>query len=514
MLARDETLAGRCLAFAAVQVVMTTKSTFRTNVRIGVDAAPSRRSDSDADDRPFEVIVFADRASEEHRRLLRIDGDTCDGVLARLVPGWRGPLGAGSADAVLQFASLDDFHPDRIVGAIPALAALLAAREDPERAKMLGIGSPPPAHPRAASDAPAAGEGARADTLSLDDLIQMTEAARQRPPATSELQPLIERLVAPHLVQVDPNRDLVRDAIDRTLTTHVRHVLRDPAFRRAEAFWRSMRSVVAAAAQSGVPTHIWIVPCTKAELSQALAGDPEQAPLLAPLVTTVEPGLLVGDWQFDHARDDVALLQRIGALAKRTGAAFLAAASPRLFGCQSFRELAALGPSALQARTAGETHEAWRALRDTEAAQWVGLAAPRLLARAPYGRRGVAGTAFPFEELAADDDPVDQLLWANPVFAIAAALLRAFGERGWALDPRRDVRVIEGLPFYVHHRDGEAIAVPCGEVLLTDRQIEVLADEGLLPVWSQRDQAAVVLPQVRSIGAQRAALPIGEAVER
>ena len=66
------------------------------------------------------------------RRFLRVDRDNVDEIMGRLgvsltaaVPS---RLGAGELAVALRFGSPDEFHPDRIVAMVPALAALVKAR--------------------------------------------------------------------------------------------------------------------------------------------------------------------------------------------------------------------------------------------------------------------------------------------------------------------------------------------------------------------------------------------------
>ncbi|HZI40831.1 MAG TPA: hypothetical protein VFD67_03990, partial [Gemmatimonadaceae bacterium] len=47
--------------------------------------------------------------------------------------------------------------------------------------------------------------------------------------------------------------------------------------------------------------------------------------------------------------------------------------------------------------------------------------------------------------------------------------------------------------------DGETVATPCAEVLLTERAAERLLDRGLSPLLSVRDSDAVILPRLQSI---------------
>ena len=78
----------------------------------------------------------------------------------------------------------------------------------------------------------------------------------------------------------------------------------------------------------------------------------------------------------------------------------------------------------------------------------------------------------------------DALMLALPASAYLATLLLAesFSRRGWAMHPG-ECHTIDDLPYHVFtDEDGEAVAKPCGEVLLTDSAATRLAEAGLLPV--------------------------------
>ena len=73
----------------------------------------------------------------------------------------------------------------------------------------------------------------------------------------------------------------------------------------------------------------------------------------------------------------------------------------------------------------------------------------------------------PFEELSSPPDH-EEFLWGSPALATALLLGQAFEESGWNLRPG-SVQEIQDLPVAVYEEDGETVAKPCAEVLLTVR---------------------------------------------
>src|SRR5207237_5587488 len=100
-------------------------------------------------------------------------------------------------------------------------------------------------------------------------------------------------------------------------------------------------------AETGTQLKIRIAHMTKDELQQDLAGSPvlEESGLARLLLEPASvPGsqpatLLIGNYEFAHTHEDLALLERLGSIAQQLRSPFVAAASPPLLGCASFTEI-------------------------------------------------------------------------------------------------------------------------------------------------------------------------------
>jgi predicted component of type VI protein secretion system len=148
--------------------------------------------------------------------------------------------------------------------------------------------------------------------------------------------------------------------------------------------------------------------------------------------------------------------------------------------------------------------EGWRSLRRSEAAPWIGLAAPRLLLRRPYGRRSDPIAAFEFEELGNPPEH-EHFLWGNAALATALLIGRAFTDHGWSMEPG-DEREIGDLPAYTMAGDDGPEMQACAERYLTESGIRALLDTGLIPLASRRDRNAVMAIRIQSIADPPAAL--------
>ena len=123
-------------------------------------------------------------------------------------------------------------------------------------------------------------------------------------------------------------------------------MLHHPGFQRLEAAWRSLYWLVNRT-ETGTHLKIRIVHMTKDEIQHDLATSPvlEESGLARLLLEPASvpgsqpPTLLIGNYDFAHTREDLALLERLGGIAQQLRAPFVAAASPRLLGCASFTEI-------------------------------------------------------------------------------------------------------------------------------------------------------------------------------
>jgi type VI secretion system protein ImpC len=197
----------------------------------------------------------------------------------------------------------------------------------------------------------------------------------------------------------------------------------------------------------------------------------------------------------------MALLWRLGQIARLAGAPFIAAASPRFVGSDdlaSSPDPDDWGPS--------PADEGWSELRRSDEAPYLGLALPRVLLRAPYGPEDSSIESFPFAEFPGPAAH-ESYLWANPAFALALLLGPAFDASGH-FDPTDFDPNLTDLPLAMERtEDGETRVKPCAEVLLGSRAAERILDAGLMPLQSVREQGVVRLARLVSIA--EPAAPLG-----
>lgn len=492
------------------------------NLDVTVGRQPSRSASQPVT--PFRIAVLGNFSGQcdasrklGSRHPILLDRDNFDDVLARLGVALSLPL--DGAALTLPFAELDDFHPDRIFERAAIFQKLRRMRDrlaDPATfAQVLAeIGltsATPPAEGPATPTVPSGGTPASVDRLVSGNLLEQAvvetqgqTAGRMPSRAPDELRAFVQRIVVPNLVaKADPRQAEMMSALDRATSGLMRALLHLPDFQLLESAWRALFFLVRRV-ETSERLKIYLMDVSKAELAADLvaAEGLHSAAIWKLLVeqTVGTPGaepwaVLAGNYTFEPTREDADLLARLAKVAQAAGAPFLAAASPRLLGCQSASEMQHRRD--WESEQEPEATAAWTALRKLPEASYVSLALPRFLLRLPYGKETDRTEVVDFEEM--PQTPVhEDYLWGNPAFACAVLLAQAFSEEGWQMRPGTVVE-IDGLPVHCYKESGEMQAKPCAEVLLTEDAIEGILDQGLMPFASLKGRDAARLVRFQSI---------------
>ena len=465
----------------------------RLDLEFGFSRSAARRTRSDGVKRLLLMGDFsgggvkaAARAALASRTTHKVDIDNIDQVMRRIAPSLRLPAGD------LAFTQLDDFHPDHLYQRLDLFQALRKARTDPgtDHDDLLGnlLGKP---------------------AASTSATTRTTPAV----PATG-LDALIRNIVAPHIVRdTSAQSAAVRTAVDAATTEQMKGLLHDPAFRALEAAWRGVYWLVSNMELDG-PVNLHLLDVSRDELLADMAaaqGDVSRSALAGivcdPSSAASQDGgwsLIAGLIEFGPSVQDLQLLATVGAIASQAGGAFVAAAAPALFGCAAVADL----PDPLR-WTPLETDAArnWSALRQSVFASSIGLVAPRVLLRRPYGKSTDPIEQFAFEEQAATPEH-ETLLWGPGCLAVALMVGQSLadGEPDSAFD---QVTELSDLPTYTFMRDGDAELQPCAEALVGERAGQALLERGLMPLLSHRQSATVRLMRLQSIAEPSGALAIG-----
>ena len=393
---------------------------------------------------PLKLLVIGDFTGRSDdtplagRRIVTIDRDTFDQVLAsmqiRIAITVTNCLAEKPAvlDVKLEIARLDDFTPGRMTQQIPVLRALIDHRERLTRSK---------------------------EATSLSDCT--------------------------HSEIVHPDVEIAE--LDLRLGRQLDAVLHHPAVQRIEASWRALALLVSRA-DPRENTRICVLNVTRDDLQADFEDAPEtvRSGLYHHVYATEygqfggEPyAAIIADYAFGPSPRDLALLQRVAAIAAMAHAPFIAAASPTFFGLQSHAQLPGLAD--VDALWSAPQYASWRSFRASDDARCVALALPRFLVRAPYGPETTPVRDFPYTESVHRSH--DAWLWGNPAFAFATRLTASFAATRWCPDiigPHSGL--VADLPVITFAALGtRELRIPT-ESLLSERLEFALANAGFVPL--------------------------------
>jgi len=286
-------------------------------------------------------------------------------------------------------------------------------------------------------------------------------------------------------------------AIDSKLSEQVNHIIHNEEFQKLEGAWRGLHYLVNNT-ETDEMLKIRVMNISKKDLSKTLKKFKgtawDQSPIFKKLYEEEygqfggEPyGCLVGDYYFDHSPPDVELLGEIAQVAAATHAPFITAAAPSLLQMESWQELS--NPRDLTKIFQTPEYAAWRSLRDSEDARYLGLTMPRFLARLPYGAKTQPLEEFDFEE-ETEGARHDKYTWANSAYAMAVNINRSFKEFGWCSRIRgvESGGAVEGLPCHTFPTDDGGVDMKCPtEIAISDRREAELAKNGFMPLSHKKN---------------------------
>jgi type VI secretion system protein ImpC len=285
--------------------------------------------------------------------------------------------------------------------------------------------------------------------------------------------------------------------LDRKLSEQINLILHHEDLQTLEGAWRGLHHLVNNT-ETDEMLKIRVMNITKKELGKTLKSFKgtawDQSPIFKSIYAAEygqfggEPfGCLVGDYHFDHSAPDVELLGEIAKTAAAAHCPFIAGASPALMRMGSWQELA--DPRDLTKIFTTPEYAAWRSLRESEDARYLGLAMPRFLARLPYGAKSDPVEEFDFEEDTGSADHT-RYTWANSAYAMAVNINRSFKMYGWCSRIRgvESGGAVEGLPVHTFPTDDGGVDMKCPtEIAIDDRREAELAKNGFMPLLHRKN---------------------------
>ena len=286
-------------------------------------------------------------------------------------------------------------------------------------------------------------------------------------------------------------------AIDDAMSRQLSALLHTDKFKQLEGSWRGLHHLVSKS-ETGSDLKIRVMNISKKELTRDLekAVEFDQSQIFKKIYESEfgtaggEPyAALIGDFEFSSHPDDISMLSKMSNVAAAGFCPFISAASPKMFGFDSFTELSK--PRDLEKIFDSAEYIQWRSFRDSEDSRFVTLTMPRVLARSPYGKNTKPIDAFNFEEIEPTADgraraaEHDDYCWMNAAYAMGTTITQAFGEYGWCTTIRgaEGGGKVEGLPTHTFiSDDGDADQKCPTEIGITDRREAELSKLGFLPL--------------------------------
>lgn len=285
--------------------------------------------------------------------------------------------------------------------------------------------------------------------------------------------------------------------IDKKMSEQINQILHHEDFQKLEGAWRGLHHLVNNT-ETDEQLKIRVMNISKADLGKTLKRFKGTAWDQSPIFKKVyeaeygqfggEPfGCLVGDYQFDQSAPDCELLGEMAKISAAAHAPFIAAASPTVMQMGSWQELA--NPRDLTKIFSTPEYAAWRSLRESDDARYIGLTMPRFLSRLPYGARTNPVAEFNFEE---DTGAADhsKYTWANSAYAMAVNINRSFKLYGWCSRIRgiESGGAVEGLPAHSFPTDDGGTDMKCPtEIAISDRREAELANNGFMPLIHRKN---------------------------
>ncbi len=334
-------------------------------------------------------------------------------------------------------------------------------------------------------------------------------------PKTSQAQEAVQTAVRTLAEQALSETALVSDdairtiegiiaEIDRKLSEQINLILHHEDMKTLEGTWRGLHHLVSHT-ETDEKLKIRVLNLTKKDAAKSLKKFKGTAWDQSPLFKKIYEeefgtpggspyGCLMGDYAFDHSPPDVELLAGFAQIAAAAHAPFITGTAPSLMNMSSWQELS--NPRDLTKIFQTPEYAAWRSLRDSENARYLGMAMPRFLSRLPYSNKNNPIEEFAFEE-ETEGANHDKFVWSNAAYAMASNITRSFKLHSWCSRIRgvESGGMVDGLPCHTFPTDDGGVDVKCPtEIAITDRREAELAKNGMMPLshWKNTDFAVFV----------------------
>lgn len=468
-----------------------------------------------------------------------VDRDTIDDLLAEIAPEIRvlveqpqppgsegipdleGLMGKRYGYQTLRFERMSDFHPDSIVQRVRPLLVLVsrrnrldalavAARKDGDLAGFIDQfintrydfsavleqwtrWETETMHSTEAEFGP----WFDSDPFELEDLLGI----KDHKPLTILLANLVkcfdEASALSAYTDLNEAIDTLTEALDETLSAHLDDILHRQEFVRLEATWRGLDYLVQSLG-TGPHLKIRVIDISRDDLETQLFRTQDsvlRSVLVDQPFSTLggEPfGLLIGAFDFEQSDGDVALLEKLGRLGQAALAPFVGGVSPRIMGGDTWESFEYVDDIQKEIENMGSRN--WADLRQTDAAQYLALAMPTLLARERYSETSENKSRL-FVYTESTEQLETDLPWMSAAFAVGVRVGTAAQRYGWParISGMEEEHIFAGLPRLEVHGQGKTPLYTAVPLHLLAGRLTSLSSAGLIGISEARTEKATVM---------------------
>jgi type VI secretion system protein ImpC len=336
----------------------------------------------------------------------------------------------------------------------------------------------------------------------LDQIVEQSKVAKsstEHARAKDIISELVNQVMQGTVV-VSDNLAATIDArvaeLDQLISRQLSAVMHAPEFQKLEGSWTGLHYLVKNTATS-TSLKIKMMNVTKKELVKDFqtALEFDQSTMFKKIYEEefgtfggAPFGALIGDFEITRQPEDMYFIEQMSHVAAASHAPYISAASPELFGLETYSDLGK--PRDLSKVFDTVEYAKWKSFRESEDSRYVGLTLPRFLGRLPFNPKdGATVEGFNFVE---DVDGTDhhKYLWCNSAYAFASKLTKAFDDFGWCAAIRgvEGGGLVEDLPTHTFKTDEGEVALKCPtEIAITDRREKELSDLGFISLVHCKD---------------------------
>ncbi|MBT9568718.1 MAG: type VI secretion system contractile sheath large subunit [Thiobacillus sp.] len=331
----------------------------------------------------------------------------------------------------------------------------------------------------------------------LDQIVQQSRVAKsvtEHDRAKDIISELVKEVMQGTVV-VSDNLCATLDArvadLDTLISEQLSAVMHAAEFQKLESSWRGLH-YMCKQTSTGPMLKIKVMNATKKELVRDFqtAIDFDQSALFKKIYEEefgtfggAPFAALIGDYEIGRQPTDMYFIEQMSHVAAAAHAPFVSAASPELFGLETFTDLGK--PRDLAKIFDTLEYAKWKSFRESEDSRYVGLTLPHFLGRLPYNPKdGTTVDGFNYVEEVSGNDH-SKYLWVNAAYAFGSRLTNAFELYGWCAAIRgvEGGGLVEDLPTHTFKTDDGEIALKCPtEIAITDRREKELSDLGFIPL--------------------------------